>query len=287
MTKAQIVKLIMDLGYPQAKAEKLTAGVPDGGTEVAAEDLDDLLTSCISHQHELYKNGDDFKTAIKTASDKKMGEINGKFEKRIITLAKLTPEEVKDKKADEILDLAWAKASKMGDKTADEIQEELRKKDEELRKINEEVIPGIRKEVDDYKMNFRSDNALLKELGAIKLRKGLDIDDMLMIVKNKATKSKYKMGFDDKDAFAFMTEDGTRIATDDKRNFKTNKDILTQMLDPYIEKSNADDDGEDGEGGKKKIIIDEKDKKITGGKSVQDATARALKHAESLGKDGQ
>jgi len=280
MTRAQNVKMLTDLGYPKAIAEKMSANIPTDATETPEDEITTAVEAVISHQRELYTNSDDYKTTLKGINDAKLGEVSKKFEKKIIALAQLTSDEVVGKKADEILELAWAKAAKMGDKTTEQVQAELIKKDAELKRLQEEEIPRIKSEVETQILNFKSESALMKSLSGIKLRKGIAQDDALEMIKIKANKAGYKATISDKGELSYTTTDGGRIMTEDKKGFLDTTSIHNSFLEGFIEKSNADVD----EPEKKKVIIStgkEGDKKQQG-RVINSNMTKAEEHAAKL-----
>ena len=282
MNRAQNVKMLTDLGYPKAMAEKMSANIPVDAPATPDEDIESALDACVNHQRELYTNSDDYKTTLKGINDAKLAEISKKYEKKIVALAQLSVDEIKDKKTDEILELAWSKAAKMGDKTTAEVQAELIKKDAELKRLLEEEIPKIKSEVETQISNFKSESALMKSLSGIKLRKGIAQDDALDMLKIKANKSGYKVTVTDKGELTYTTLEGGKIMTEDKKGFLDAATINSKFLEGFIEKSNADDD----DAGKKKTIItvdpDKKDKAGRQGQVVNAGLSKAEEHARRL-----
>ena len=281
MNRAQNIKMLTDLGYPKTIAEKMSANIPVDAPATPEEDITSALESAVTHQRELYTNSDEYKTTLKGINDAKLAEVSKKFEKKIIALAQLTADEVKDKKADEILDLAWSKAAKMGDKTTEQVQAELIKKDAELKRLQEEEIPKIKAEVETQISNFKSESALMKSLSGIKLRKGIAQDDALEMIKIKANKAGYKVTLNDKNELVYTNADGSKIVTEDKKGFLGVKEIHDKFLDGFIEKSNADEP-EPGAG--KTIIVPEggEPAKKQQGEAINAATSKAEAHAARL-----
>lgn len=286
MNKPQTVKFLMDLGIKKEKAEKMAAGIPSDAAETPADELEEALTSAVSHQRELYTNSDEYKGTLKKIKDGAIAEIHTKAEKKLIAAAGLSPEEVKDKKYDEIVDLAWAKAAKSGNKSLDEVQAELVRVSNELKKVNEEEIPKIKSEVEREKLAFKTDSSLLKKIGSLKLRKGSDPEDGLILAKAKAERLGYKVGLDEKGELTFLTADGNKIMTTDKKDFLKADNILSEFLDSMIEKSG----GKEDEVEKKKTVIkgaedDDDDKPHRrSGSAVNAARAKAEEHARRLGE---
>lgn len=282
MTRAQNIKMLTDLGYPKAIAEKMSANIPVDAPATPDEEIETALEACVSHQRELYTNSDEYKTTLKGINDAKLAEISKKYEKKIVALAQLSAEEIKDKKTDEILELAWSKAAKMGDKTTEQVQAELIKKDAELKRLLEEEIPRIKSEVDTQILNFKSETALMKSLSGIKIRKGFNQEDVLEMLKIKANKAGYKVTVSDKGELIYTTKEGGKIMTDDKKGFLDAATINSKFLEGFIEKSNADDDNDKN---KKTIITPDPDKKDKGGKQGQVVNAglsKAEEHARRL-----
>lgn len=283
MTRAQNVKMLTDLGFPKAIAEKMSANIPTDAPETPQDEITTNLEAVISHQRELYTNSDEYKTTLKGINDAKLAEVSKKFEKKVIALAQLTAEEVKDKKADEILDLAWSKAAKMGDKTAEEIQKELIKKDAELKRLTEEEIPAIKSTVEKEIFNYKSEAALMKTLSGLKIRKGFATDDALELIKIKASKAGYKASLNDKGELVYTNADGSKIVTEDKKGFLDTNSIVNGFLEGLIEKSNAD---EPDPTKKTTLIIPDGDKKERKqGESVNAASTKADAHAKRLAEE--
>ena len=248
-------------------------GVRDAA-ETPADDIESAIASVSAHQVELYNSSDEFKNAVKNIKDKALAEVHAKAEKKIAQIAGLTADDVKDKKFEDIAELAFAKASKGSTKDIEQVQAELIKKDLELKRLVEVEIPNI-------KVEMATESALLKQISSAKLRKGVSAEDMLILVKSKATKSGYKIGVDGNGELTITTKEGEKILTEDKKNFLTSKDVLNSYLDAMIEKSNADDTDD-----KKVVVIDNKtvDKKQVeaGGTVVNANLVRAQAHAKSL-----
>ena len=265
MTKSQTIKFLTDLGISKKVAESLTANIPSDAAETPADDIESAIASVSAHQVELYNSSDEFKNAAKNIKDKALAEVHAKVEKKIAQIAGLTADDVKDKKFEDIAELAFAKASKGSTKDIEQVQAELIKKDLELKRLVEVEIPNI-------KVEMATESALLKQISSAKLRKGVSAEDMLILVKSKATKSGYKIGVDGNGDLTITTKEGEKILTEDKKNFLTSKDVLDNYLDAMIEKSNADDTE-----GKKIVIIDNK---TTDKKEINAGGAQA--HAKSL-----
>lgn len=284
MTRAQNVKMLTDLGYPKAIAEKMSANIPTDAHETPEDEITTAVEAVVSHQRELYTNSDDYKTTLKGINDAKLAEVSKKFEKKIISLAQLTSDEVKDKKADEILELAWSKAAKMGDKTTEQVQAELIKKDAELKRLQEEEIPRIKSEVETQILNFKSEAALMKSLSGVKIRKGFNQEDVLDMLKIKANKAGYKVTVSEKGELIYTTQEGGKIMTEDKKGFLDAATINSKFLEGFIEKSNADD--VDAGKGKTTVVVPEGEKKERKqGESVNAASSKAEAHAKRLAEE--
>lgn len=283
MTRAQNVKMLTDLGYPKAIAEKMSANIPTDAPETPEDEITTAVEAVVSHQRELYTNSDDYKATLKGINDAKLAEVSKKFEKKIISLAQLTIDEVKDKKADEILELAWSKAAKMGDKTTEQVQAELIKKDAELKRLQEEEIPRIKADVELQINSFKSESALMKSLGGLKLRKGIAQDDALEMIKIKANKAGYKASLSEKGELIYTNADGSKIMTEDKKGFLDTNSIVGRFLEGFVEKSNADEP----EPGKKTTVIvpDGEKKERKQGESVNAASSKAEAHAQKLAQE--
>ncbi len=286
MTRAQNVKMLTDLGYPKAIAEKMSANIPTDAPETPEDEITTAVESVISHQRELYTNSDDYKTTLKGINDAKLAEVSKKFEKKIITLAQLTADEIVGKKADEILELAWSKAAKMGDKTTEQVQAELIKKDAELKRLQDEEIPRIKSEVETQILNFKSEAALMKSLSGVKIRKGFNQEDVLDMLKIKANKAGYKVTVSEKGELIYTTQEGGKIMTDDKKGFLDAATINSKFLEGFIEKSNADD-VDSGKGKTTVVIPDGEKKERKQGESVNAASSKAEAHAQKLAQEAE
>lgn len=280
MTKAQNIKLLIGLGFPKDLAEKMSAQIPDTATETDEAEIEQGLTSCVNHQRELYTSSEEYKSALKKIKDGALAEIHSKAEKKIISFAQLTSDEVKDKKYDEIVELAFKKASASGNKSLEEVQAELRKVSDKVKEYEDSIIPGIKAEVEHEKINFKTEASLMKKIGSLKLREGMSAEDIVELTKLKANKAGYKVSFDDKGEMVFTTSDGGKIMTADKKGFLSTEEVLNNFLEGMIEKSNAD------KADKKQIIINSGKGKeapeLNQGTTVSAATAKAMAHAKSL-----
>lgn len=292
MTKAQNIKFLMDLGIPEAQAKKMSIGIPDSGVdELPGAELEEALTSAVTHQRELYTNGDDYKTNLKKVKNDAAAEVFKKAQKRIMTVAGLSAEDVKDLDYDAIVELAWTKVAKKGSKSEEELQAALNEATGRLKTLEEEEIPKIKGEVENEKKNFKIENALLAMITTSKIRKGVDVDDMVLLIRNKAKKSGYIIDIDDKGNITMTNEDGSKINTEDKKNFMQPKDIVTKFLDPYLEKSGAPDPDDKKKGTFKGDDDDDDDSKGGGngskkklGSFHKTSLSKAEEHAQKLGE---
>lgn len=282
MTKSQTITFLTDLGIDKATATKMASAIPDTATETPNDEIESALQSAVEHQKSLFTNSDDYKTTLKSVKDRAIAEAHTKAEKKIAQIAGLSSDDIKDKKFDEIADMAWKKAAKMGDATTEQVQAELVKKDDELKKLQEQ-IPLIRAEVDSKITEFKTESLLMKQISGLKLRKGLSTDDMIILAKTKANNLGYKMTISDKGDIEFTNSDGSKIMTADKKQFIGATDLLSNMLEGMIEKSNADD--VDDPNKKRTIVIDDKDKDKTtnvGGTALNAAVEKAKENARIL-----
>lgn len=280
MKKAQNIQFLMDLGIPKEKAEKMSANIPDTATETPQEEIDEAFQTVTTHQNDLFTSGDTYKEALKKASDSKLGEAMQKAEKKIVTISGLAKDEIAGKKYDEIVELAWKKVSTSSDSTTAEVQAELTKVSNELKRVQEEEIPAIKSQVETEKILFREDTALMKFVGGIKLREGVDMDDAMILIRQKAAKAGYKFAVDDKLNFEFVNAEGKRIMTEDKKGFRSNTDIVGELLGGQIEKSKADKKDD-----KEKIVKTDDnadDKKEQMGSAVNHNMNKAREHAAKL-----
>lgn len=270
------------LGISQEKAEFLSKNIPSDSPETAQSELDEVYQSVVSHQNDLFKNGDEFKNALKDKHAQALREVSTKSEAKIIKIAGLTAEEVKDKKYDEIVELAWAKASKLNDKTSDELQAELVKTSNELKRLQDEEIPKIKSEVESEKLNFKTRMATLEHVSKLKLRTGTDAEDAIILFDQKLARNGYKKSLDEKGNLIITNEDGSKIMTEDKKGMLATGDIFTKLLDGQIEKSGAPE----GDDKKRAIITPDPNKKEApkNGSVVNANLNKAAAHAEMLAK---
>lgn len=239
MNKTQAKSFLKGLGLKSEQIEKLVKHIPADAEESSTEDLDAAHESISQHQIELFQNGETYKTAIKTAADRKLAEAMSTAEKKVKKISGLTDEETKDKKFDEIVDLAFKKAGSNANKSVEEVQAELRKVSDELKKVKEEEIPAIQSQVEKEKKKFLLDNAVTKTVGGLKLRKGVDLEDAMILVYQKAERNGYKVDIDEKNNIIFTDKEGNKIKSQDQKNFLTSSEILNTLLEGHIEKSGA------------------------------------------------
>ncbi|RTK92628.1 MAG: hypothetical protein EKK61_03605 [Rickettsiales bacterium] len=239
MNKTQAKSFLKGLGLKSEQIEKLVKHIPADAEESSTEDLDAAHESISQHQIELFQNSETYKTAIKKAADWKLGETNEKAIKKIKLTYGLTDDEIKDKKFDEVVDLAFKKASLNSNKGVEEVQAELRKVSDELKKVKEEEIPAIQSQVEKEKKKFLLDNAVTKTVGGLKLRKGVDLEDAMILVYQKADRNGYKVDIDEKNNIIFTDKEGNKIKSQDQKNFLTSSEILNTLLEGHIEKSGA------------------------------------------------
>lgn len=281
MNRKQNIKFLTSLGIPKERAEAMSKAIPDDAAETPETEVNEAFESVNSHQVDLFKNGDDYKKALKEKHDQAMREIMQKSESKIIKIAGLTAEETKDKKFDEIVELAWGKASKSSDKTVDDLQKELRDKDAEIANLKDIEIPKIRSEIDAEKLGMKIRTGSLAQISKLKLRAGVDTEDALVLFEAKAKAKGYKTEFNEKGEMIILNSDGSKIMTEDKRGMLSISDIYGGLLDGLIEKSGAPD-GDDKK--KRDIIVPEKDKKEgpKQGSVVMSNLQKAEEHAKKL-----
>lgn len=286
MTKAQNIKFLVSLGIPEDKAKKMSGDIPDTATETAADDVEAALTSAVAHQRSIFENDVDYKKKIQDAEIGKQRDI---FEKKIIKLSGLTAEDVKDKKLEDIVSLAFDKAGKSKDATGEELQKKLREALDKITKLEEEEIPNIRKQVDNDRLVLKTEGGLMKHIGSLKKVKGADPEDLLLLAKTKAAKRGYQIQSSENGEITFLDSKGAKLMTADGKNFLQPKDVLTELLDGFIEKSNAGDPPAGGGKGKETITVDDdanKNKQKNHRPSVMEQNLEiARKHAESMKKD--
>lgn len=279
MNREQNVKFLTSLGIPKEKAEAMSKNVPTDAPTTPDADVEEAFQSAVFHQNDLYKNGEEYKTALKAKHQQALREITAKSEKKILSISGLTEDEIKDLDFDKIVDLAFKKASKTGDKTTEELQAELIKRDLKLKELEETVIPGIRSEVQTEKEAIKTRNAYLSTISKMKLREGTAPEDALILFESKLKNSGFKSSFNDKGELEILNADGSKILTEDKKGTLKSDDVFNKFLDGQIEKSNAP------EGGKKKDIIEPeggKPEKPANGSVVNANIEKSKKHAEML-----
>jgi hypothetical protein len=279
MNRTQNVKFLISLGIPKERAEAMSKTIPDDATATPDADVEAALQSAVDHQNDLYKNGDEYKNALKDKHSQALREVMEKSEKKILSIAGMTKEDVKDLKYDEIVELAFKKASKTGDKSVDDLQAELVKKDNEIKNLNEVVIPTLKGEVETEKTTLKTNAAFLQHIAKLKLREGTDQEDAMILFQQKLAKSGYKPAFNEKGELLIKNQDDSEVLSEDKRSKLKTEDIFNKFLDGQIEKSAAP------EGDKKKEIIDvDKDKKNkpANGSVVNANIEKSKKHAQML-----
>ena len=278
MNKKQAKSFLKGLGIKPELIEKLVKHIPEDAEASTIEDIDAAYDSIRDHQIELFQSGDTYKAALKTAADRKLAEAMSTAEKKVKKIAGLTKDETKDKKFDEIVDLAWKKAASNSNKSVEEVQAELRKVSDELKKVREVEIPEIESRVESEKTKFKLDNALTKTVGGLKLRKGVDLEDAMILVHQKAARKGYKVSIDDKNNIVFTDSEGNKVKSADQKNFLTSNDILNELLEGQIEKS-----GTPPEPVRKDVKLDNPEKKDIAnlGSTVKDNVSSAQAFLEA------
>ncbi len=285
MNRTQNTKFLISLGIPKERAEAMSKTIPEEATATPDSDVEEAFQSAVAHQNDLYKNGDEYKTALKDKHSQALREIMAKSEKKILSISGLTEADIKDLKFDEIVDLAFKKASKTGDKSVDDLQAELLKRDNEIKNFNEVVIPTLKSEVETEKSNLQITSSFSTHISKLKLREGTDQEDAMILFQQKLAKSGYKAIFNEKKELLIRNQDDSEILSEDKRSKLKTDDIFNKFLDGQIDKSNAP--GKD----KIKEVIDvdkvEKDKPKNGSvvnSNIAKAEAHALKLKEQATK---
>jgi hypothetical protein len=275
MKKEELIKFFMSLGATKEQAETLTKNTSNDGDSV---DGTEILDGIVKHQRSLFENDVTYKKSIQDSEMAKQRDI---FEAKIKKIAGLTAEETKDKKLDDIVALAFERASKSKDATADDLQIKLRAALDENKRLTDEEIPNIKNQVEVEKKEFKKVALLNKELSTIKIRQGVDAEDALILAKAKAEKLGYKIELDEKGDLTILTGQGAKITTSDGRTYLSSKEILSNLLDGFVEKSNGDDDKK-----KAAVVIDDNKKEKQNGRQtvVQQNLENARAHAESLKK---
>lgn len=238
MTKKQLTQFLISLGLKQDKAEKLTNQIPDGLKDLPDDDLKEALEEIVSYNNDLFKNTDDYKNALKSKHDQAMREVLTKTEKKIVKLAGLSPEDIKDKDIDSIIELAMVKSAKKGDSTLEQLQAELIKRDKEIEakaKEVEDVKESVKSEIEAFKVN----NLLNTKLSKFKYKEGTDIEDISVIINNRLNKSNAILKLNDKGDLEILNKDGSKIISDDKRSTISLDNFLDSNLEGYLAKNNV------------------------------------------------
>lgn len=248
MKKAQLITLLIAMGVSQTNAEKIASKNPDDGDLLEQKDLDLFVTDVKTKQSELIKNDSEFLKAIDTDIQKKYTDIQFRKLKQVFGL---TSEETKDLDYEAALKLGREKVSKTNNTTLDELQLKNTTLETELKKINEELIPKIRSEVDETKSSIEIENLLVKDLSGTKLRVAMDA--ALPALKSHLSAQGYKLKKDEKGNLEIViAATGLKPQSEDKTKILTFNDIRDSKLKDWkmLEESGADNKGKDGLHGK-------------------------------------
>lgn len=194
MKKSLLIALLVGLGIQKATAEKMAANTPEDGGTIEQPEIDTLLTAWKAEQIALMENEP---TLVQKIKDAEKARHFSEFERKIKQTFGLTAEEIKDKKFDEIIALAKQKASVTGDKTTEQLQTEILNLTNENKRLMEEEIPKVRKEVDDHKKKINIEQILAGKVPNSEDKLRIPYETALRLAKMDLF-DKYDVDLDDK-----------------------------------------------------------------------------------------
>jgi len=227
-------KLLKNLGLNDEAIDKF---VKEGLSDDADFDISKMQESVLAHSRKMLENDQEFINTIK-------GQEKGR-QLDIVTHAikkqfDLSADEIKEKDIKEIIELAKAKSIASSSKDVQTLQKELTDAVSKLKQYDEEVIPGIKKEVDSQRKAILIENELTKRLGSKKLRVAFEAAMPSLMTHLKES---FDLDIDDKKQLALLQKGSTLKALKaDKTGELTIDEIMDAKLKEwkFIEESQAD-----------------------------------------------
>lgn len=275
MKKADLIALLLKIGVTKENAEKIAANTPEDSTETF--DIETIVSDFKANQLALLKNDPELVAEIQSKEKAKQLDM---FERKIKQTFNLSAEEIKDKKFEEIIALAKSKASVSSDKTTEELQTQIQQLTLENKRLMEEELPNVRKEVDNHKKRFDINQKLrsLIPSGEDKIR--LPFETVEKLVKMDVEEA-YDLDLNDKGELIFKVKGTDLMAqNNDKTKFLTADEIINARLEHHkaLVKSNAGAGGAGaGTGGNRRVIEPGGD-----GKRQAPGLTKAQEHIASL-----
>jgi len=241
MNKKQLA-LLQAARIPVAVWEK--AGKEDVTEDDFKADIDDYTETQLQYWKD--KHPDYTPEKLKEQEKKFRDEGEARAIRKMLKDFNLTEAEVKGKTPEEVAALALSKV-KPGDntdlqKTADEYKSKALSLEEQLRKLNEEVIPGIHNEYKQKETESVRLKALISPFEKLPVLDEFREDYQDILIK-KISKTGIETKLNDKGQLEFYDKDGTKA-----KNSKTGKDLtmedFVEMVKPqlkgYIKESNGE-----------------------------------------------
>lgn len=278
MNKKQL-SLLQAARIPVAVWEK--AGKEDVSDDDFKADIDDYTETQLQYWKD--KHPDYTPEKLKEQEKKFRDEGEARAIRKMLKDFNLTEAEVKGKSPEEVAALALSKVKPVDDTETKRLADEYKTKaltlEEQLRKINEEVIPGIHNEYKTKESEKLRTEALLNQFSKLPVLDEYreDFNDILF---KRIAKTGIEAKLNDKGQLEYFDKDGTRA-----KNQKTGKDLTTddfvELVKPnlkgYLKESNGEPAKPDPQPAGNPTISDAKQKLLDRNKKMREATLAGTK----------
>lgn len=250
-------KLLKDLGVKPELAKQI---IDEAKKDESTFDIAPAVAAVTEHQRMLLENDSEFVDKFKTAEKGKQLDI---FTRDLKKTFGLSAEEIKDKKIDEIIELVKNKSVANSNKDIQKLQEDLIEATKRIKQYEDEIIPGVKSEVENTRKSIFIENAITQKLGGKKLRVAFEAAYPSVMT---TLKEQFDIDIDDKKN-VHLLQKGSKLKA--LKADKSGELLVDEFIDSklkewkFVAESNADDAGGDGE--QKKIIIQQSQSGNEGG----------------------
>ena len=257
------------------------AGKEDVSDDDFKSDIDDYTETQLQYWKD--KHPDYTPDKLKEQEKKFRDEGEARAIRKMLKDFNLTEAEVKGKTPEEVAALALSKVKPVDDSETKRLADEYKTKaltlEEQLRKINEEVIPGIHNEYKSKESEGKRMEELLKPFSKLPV---LDEyrEDFTDILLKRIAKTGVEAKLNDKGQLEFYDKDGTKA-----KDPKTHKDLTVESfvelvkpnLKGYIKESNGEPAKTEPKPAGKQTISDSKQRLLERNRQQREATLAGTK----------
>ena len=257
------------------------AGKEDVSDDDFKSDIDDYTETQLQYWKD--KHPDYTPDKLKEQEKKFRDEGEARAIRKMLKDFNLTEAEVKGKTPEEVAALALSKVKPVDDSETKRLADEYKTKaltlEEQLRKINEEVIPGIHNEYKSKESEGKRMEALLSPFAKLPV---LDEyrEDFTDILLKRIAKTGVEAKLNDKGQLEFYDKDGTKA-----KDPKTHKDLTVESfvelvkpnLKGYIKESNGEPAKPEPKPAGKPNLSDSKQRLLERNRQQREATLAGTK----------